>query len=148
METTTDTTSPDLQPLVAEIVSGYLTKNQVAPGDIPRLIISVYETLKSLGKPAVAEARTPAVPIRQSVTRDYVVCLECGRRAKTLRRHIAAGHSLNPAEYKARWNLSAGYSLVAPGYSERRSGFAKQIGLGVRMGRNRDKASTVAPSDV
>ena len=88
METTnSDTTSPALEPHVAEIVSSYLKKNQVAPSDLPALISSVYGALQALGAPE-PEPPKPAVPVRQSITRDYVVCLECGWRGLTLGRHL------------------------------------------------------------
>ena len=91
------------QSLVAEIVSSYVTKNQIAPADIPKLITTVYQSLSAAGRAAEPEpARTPAVPIRQSVRPHYVVCLECGRRGHMLRRHINAAHGLTPDQYRAR----------------------------------------------
>jgi MucR family transcriptional regulator, transcriptional regulator of exopolysaccharide biosynthesis len=122
-----------LETHVAEIVSSYLSRNQIATADLPKLITTVYESLQSVGKPVQAEPiRTPAVSLRQSVTRDYVVCLECGWRGNMLRRHIMARHELSADEYRARWNLSREHLLVAPGYSEKRSGLAKELGLGKR----------------
>jgi predicted transcriptional regulator len=137
MNTTDERTNPALEPLVAEIVSSYLAKNQLAASYLPRLITAVYETLQSLGKTAEPEPPTPAVPIRQSVQRDYVVCLECGWRGITLRRHLASRHGLSPSEYRSRWNLPPGHVLTAPAYSARRSEFAKGIGWGRRSGRGR-----------
>jgi predicted transcriptional regulator len=134
MNTTDERTNPALEPLVAEIVSSYLAKNQLAASDLPRLITAVYETLQSLGKTAEPEPPTPAVPIRQSVHRDYVACLECGWRGLTLRRHLASRHGLSPNQYRARWNLSSGHVLTAPAYSASRSETARRIGLG-RRGR-------------
>jgi predicted transcriptional regulator len=123
-----------LETHVAEIVSSYLSRNQIAATDLPKLISTLYESLQSLGKPVEPEpSRNPAVSVRQSVTRDYVVCLECGWRGNMLRRHIMARHGLSADEYRARWNLSREHPLVAPGYSEKRSGLAKELGLGKRM---------------
>ena len=138
METTNDT-APALETHVAEIVSSYLAKNQVAPSDLPTLITSVYEALQSLGKVPAPEPATPAVPIRQSVTRNYVICLECGWRGLTLGRHIRASHDLTRNEYRVRWQLPYDHPLTAPAYSERRSEMAKQLGLGRRRGRSRSR---------
>jgi predicted transcriptional regulator len=88
---------------------------------------------------------SPAVPIRRSVHRDYVVCLECGWRGKMLRRHIGTLHDLGPGEYRRRWGLSADHPLTAPGYSEARSGLAKQLGLG-RRGRDGDTEASPEPA--
>jgi predicted transcriptional regulator len=132
--TANDAISPDLQSLVAEVVSSYLTKNQVAPTGLPRLITTVYETLDELGKPAEPEPLlTPAVSIRQSVTRDYVVRLDCGCRGNMLRRHIGIRHGLSRDAYRAKWVLAASHALTAPAYSEKRAEVAKQMGLGQRM---------------
>src|SRR6266481_134851 len=102
--------------------------------------------LAGLGKPAAETGgeRTPAVPIRRSVHRDYVVCLECGWRGQMLRRHVATGHGLDVDQYRARWNLSRDHPMVALGYSERRSGLAKQIGLGRGRGASREEPESVA----
>jgi len=122
---------PAIQSLVAEIVSAYVRKNQIAPADIPALINTVYQSLLAAEKAAEPEPeRAPAVPIRQSVRPNYVVCLECGRRAKMLRRHIQSAHDLAPEQYRARWKLSPDYPLTAPAYSGQRSAMAKQFGLG------------------
>jgi predicted transcriptional regulator len=118
--------------LTTNIVAAYVRKNQIAPDQLATLISTVHAALSGLGK-SKAETemeRTPAVPIRRSVHRDYVVCLECGWRGQMLKRHITTGHGLTVAQYHARWNLSRAHEITAPGYSERRSGLAKQIGLG------------------
>jgi predicted transcriptional regulator len=117
----------DLEPLVAEIVSSYVRKNHVAPDQISLVIETVYQSLVVLGKP-VAPARTPAVPIRQSVTRNYVICLDCGWRGQTLSRHIQARHGLKETDYRARWGLPSTHRLTATAYSEKRSAWAKQLG--------------------
>ena len=145
METTNEnTTSPDLEALVAEIVSNYLAKNQVAASDLPALITTVYQSLQSLGK--TPEPITPAVPIRQSVTRDHVVCLDCGWRGSALRRHIGVKHGVSPNQYRAKWGLAASHALTAPSYSARRSEAAKQSGLGRRTGRSRKSRRKANPS--
>jgi predicted transcriptional regulator len=122
--------------LATTIVAAYVRRNQIGTDQIGALISTVHHALAGLGKPEqqAAGSRTPAVPIKQSVRRDYVVCLECGWRGQTLRRHITSAHGLTAEEYRTRWNLPWEHALVAPAYSERRSGLAKQLGLG-RGGR-------------
>ena len=118
--------------LVAHIVQSYFAKNTVAVDQLASLITTVHQALSGLGTagPLVAEALTPAVPIRRSVQQDHVVCLECGFRAQTLRRHLRIRHSLDVAAYRARWKLSPDHPVTAPAYSERRAAVAKQLGLG------------------
>ena len=125
------TASPN-RDLAVQVVSAYLQRNQVAADQLATLISTVHQALGDLGKPA-AEAiveRTPAVSIRRSVQRDYVVCIECGWRGKMVRRHLGTAHGLTVEQYRARWNLPRDHAMVAPAYSERRSGLAKQLGLG------------------
>jgi predicted transcriptional regulator len=116
----------------ATIVAAYLERNQTGGDQIAALISSVYQALANLATPAVepVTAQTPAVPIRQSVHRDYVICLDCGWRGLMLRKHITSVHSLTVEEYRARWNLPINHALVAPSYSKRRAVMAKQSGLG------------------
>jgi predicted transcriptional regulator len=138
--------APAIQSLVAEIVSSYVKKTQIAPADIPTLINTVYQSLLTAGKTAEPEpARTPAVSVRQSVRPHYVVCLDCGRRAKMLRRHLNNAHGLSPAQYRTKWKLSPDHPLTAPAYSEQRSTLAKKLGLGrgakVRRPRRRKQAT-------
>jgi predicted transcriptional regulator len=124
--------------LTTQIVTAYIRKNPIGADALPALISAVHEALGRLGtvpeEPVVE--RTPAVPIRRSVHRDYVVCLECGHRGQMVRRHLAAAHGLTVNEYRARWNLPADHAMIAPAYSERRSTMAKQLGLGGRRGRS------------
>ena len=118
---------------VVEIVSSYVRHNTIAADDLPRVIADVYRALAGGEQPApVQEPQRPAVPIRRSVGPEEVVCLECGHRARTLRRHLREAHGLSPDEYRARWGLAADYPLVAPGYSARRSAIAKAGGFGRR----------------
>ena len=118
--------------LAARIVAAFVRRNQIETDQIGALISTVHQTLVGLCKPEqqAVGPRTPAVPIKQSVRRDYVVCLECGWRGQTLRRHITVAHGLAAEEYRTRWKLPWEHLLVAPAYSERRSGLAKQLGLG------------------
>ena len=114
-----------------KIVGSYLRHHTVGASQLPDLITSVHRSLSGLGLPAlVEEVLTPAVSVRQSVRPDYVVCLECGYRAKTLRRHITTRHGLSREEYLRRWGLQPDHPLTAPAYSEHRSTLAKQLGLG------------------
>jgi predicted transcriptional regulator len=127
------------QSLVTQIVSGYVKKNQVALADISTVINTVFKSLVSLGKAPEPPPQVPAVSIRQSVRPQYVVCLECGARGKMLRRHLRESHGLNPTEYRGKWGLSPDHPITAPGYSQERSAFAKQIGLGQKRGARRTR---------
>lgn len=133
----TRTEASGLLAMMTEIVSAYVGKNTVSSSDLPSVIQGVYDALKSQGSGAESqneEKRTPAVPVRKSVHRDYIVCLECGGRQKTLKRHLTAAHGLTPDAYKAKWDLPREYPMVSATYAARRSQMAKQIGLG-RLGR-------------
>jgi len=119
--------------LITEIVSSYVRHNTVAADDLPRLIADVYRALAGSERPATGqEQRWPAVPIRRSVTPEFVVCLECGFRGRTLRRHLRAVHSLSPHEYRTRWGLPPDHPLIAPDYSAQRSAIAKAREFGRR----------------
>ncbi|MBV0911124.1 MucR family transcriptional regulator [Anianabacter salinae] len=135
----------DILPLASEIVSAYASRNQMSQADLPDLIKSVYATLRSLDggqteetalmeEPTVEAQKPPAVPIDQSVRNDAIVCLECGKSFKTLKRHLNSEHGFAPAEYRDRWQLSKDYPLVAPDYSKTRAATAKKIGLGRKPG--------------
>lgn len=122
---------------VVKIVVAYLRKNIVTPSDIPTVITQVYQSLAALGRspvePPGLATRKPAVPIRRSVAGEFVICLECGARGVTLRRHLNRVHSLTPDEYRERWRLPASYPLIAPNYTARRSQSARAHGLGGRQ---------------
>ena len=124
---------------VAEIVAAYVRHNTVSSNQLPTLISSVSRTLSGLGKPvaAAAEALTPAVPIRRSVSADKITCLDCGWSGQMLRRHLHSAHSLEPQRYRERWKLAPEYPMTAPNYSNRRSELAKSLGLGKRAGGRR-----------
>ena len=117
--------------LTAKIVQRYVRHHRLGPDQLPDLIASVHRALGQLGQPpATEEVRIPAVSIRRSVRHDYVICLDCGYRGKTLRRHISTRHGLSRDEYLRRWGLLSDHPLTAPAYSEHRSTLAKELGLG------------------
>lgn len=129
----------DLRP-VTKIVASYVGNHSLAPDQLSALIIVVQQTIRQLGKPIQTQtARTPAVPVKRSVQRDHVVCLECGFSGKTLRRHLGMRHGLQVGEYLRRWDLPSDHPLTAPAYSEQRSAMAKQLGLGRKRGRARPR---------
>jgi predicted transcriptional regulator len=131
--------SPDeLLSLTAEIVAAHVGNNVVSLADIPQLIEQVYKTLANTGveqAPAV-EKPQPAVTIKKSVTPDYIICLEDGKKLKMLKRHLKTAYNMTPEEYRERWQLPADYPMVAPNYARQRSSLAKEIGLGTRSRRN------------
>ncbi len=115
-----------------DIVAAYLGNNTVKAGDIAGIIQTVHGCLATLatGAASAQQKLEPAVSIKKSVTANYVVCLEDGKRQKTLRRHLATAHGLTPAEYRKKWGLPADHPIVAPNYAKQRSEMAKKIGLG------------------
>jgi predicted transcriptional regulator len=123
------------QELTAQVVSSYLSNNQVQPDMVPAILQSVYDKLDSLGTTVVVEPAAPAVPavpIEDSITHDHLICLEDGKKFKSLRRHLQTKFNMTPEEYRAKWGLPGDYPMVAPGYSAKRSQLAKNSGLGVR----------------
>jgi predicted transcriptional regulator len=117
--------------LTAMIVKGYVVQHRVRPDQISDLITSVNQALGQLGQPvAPKEILTAAVSVRRSVRHDYVVCMDCGYRGQTLRRHLSTRHGLSRDEYLKRWGLRNDHPLTAPNYSERRSTMAKAFGFG------------------
>ena len=127
----------DLLALTTNIVSAHVANNSVALTDLPRLIREVHETLVSVGSgaPSEKERPTPAIPIRRSVTPEYIICLEDGKKLKMLKRHLKTAYNMTPEEYRERWGLPADYPMVAPNYAKQRSKLAKEIGLGTRSRR-------------
>jgi predicted transcriptional regulator len=130
--------------LTADIVAAHVGHNNVAVGDVAGLVERVHEALAKLG--AVAETKEeevkPAVSVRSSVKADHLVCLACGSRQKTLRRHIGVAHGMTPQDYRARFNLPASYPMVAPDYTTRRREIAHALGLGRnRKGRAKGAAA-------
>ena len=131
MAESTSSDSKEIIAWTAEIVASHVQKNSVAISDLPQLIKIVHESLANLaGGPA--EKPQPAVSIRRSVTPDYIVCLEEGRKLKMLKRHLATAYGMTPEEYREKWGLPADYPMVAPNYAKQRSYLAKKIGLGKR----------------
>ncbi len=130
----TSTTEPtNVVAMTAEIVSAYVSKNSVPPSELPALLQSVHERLAKIASGAVTltepPAPTPAVTVRQSIKPDYLVCLDDGKKFKSLRRHLAT-LDMTPEQYRAKWNLPADYPMVAPNYAAQRSELAKKMGLG------------------
>jgi predicted transcriptional regulator len=119
--------------LTAEIVSAYVGHNAIGRDDLPKLIVDVHASLRTLNNnPSMPEKQelTPAVPIKKSVTLERIICLEDGKKFKSIKRHLSSAHGLTPDQYRERWNLPSDYPLVALGYSETRSKLAKSHGLG------------------
>jgi predicted transcriptional regulator len=131
--------------MTADIVSAYVSKNVLPAQQIPEVINTVFSSLTGLnGAPREpqAEPQKPAVPIRKSVTAEYIVCLEDGKKLKMLKRHLRSTYGMTPDEYRSKWGLPADYPMVAPNYAAQRSEFAKKIGLGRSSTRQtRRKAS-------
>ena len=119
--------------MTADIVSAYVGNNTVSAAELPALIQSVHRALAGVsGGAEVVEAapRDPAVPIRRSITPDFIICLEDGRKFKSLKRHLRTKYNMSPEEYRAKWGLPKDYPMVAPIYAKARSDLAKQMGLG------------------
>src|SRR5262249_52995779 len=127
----------DLLSLASNIVVAHLANNKVSLGELPELIRNVVQALFVVGESQSTPASRPepAVQIKQSVTPDYIICLEDGKKLKMLKRHLRTAYSMSPDEYRARWQLSSDYPMVAPNYAKTRSKLAKQIGLGTRPRR-------------
>lgn len=122
----------DLLGLTTEIVAAHVSNNQVSVEELPVLISQVYRSLSSMGNAPepVAEKPQPAVSIKRSVHPDYIICLEDGKKLKTLKRHLKTAYDLTPEQYRERWGLAPEYPMVAPNYAAHRSALARQIGLG------------------
>ncbi len=127
-----DLTSTDILRMTTELVSAFVRNNTVATSDLPAVIGAVHKTLANLDgvRGGETEPQKPAVPVRRSVTPDYIVCLEDGRKLKMLKRHLRTTYDMTPDQYRAKWHLAPDYPMVAPSYAKRRSEFAKKIGLG------------------
>ncbi len=123
----------DLIEMTAGIVSAYVGNNTVTTADLPALIKQVHSALAAVGSPAAEPApapKEPAVPLKKSITPDYLICLEDGRKFKSLKRHLRTKYDMTPEDYRAKWGLPKDYPMVAPNYAEARSNLAKQMGLG------------------
>jgi predicted transcriptional regulator len=127
----------ELLTLTVDIVASHVSNNGVPVSELPQLIQHVYTALAELGKEAapVAEKPQPAVPIRKSITPDYIFCLEDGKKLKMLKRHLKTAYDMTPDQYRERWGLASDYPMVAPNYAEQRRDLAKKIGLGTSRSR-------------
>jgi len=126
--------------LTAEIVSAYVSNNTVAASDIPALINQVHAALARVsgdGGEAAAEPLKPAVSVKKSITPEHIVCLEDGKKFKSLKRHLRTQYNMTPEQYRDKWNLPADYPMVAPNYAAARSQLAKQMGLGQQRRRRK-----------
>jgi len=121
----------ELLELTSEIVAAHVSNNTLAVNDLPQLIKDVYFTLANVDEnQGIPERLNPPVSIKKSVTPDYIVCLEDGKKLKMLKRHLKTAYNMTPEEYRQRWNLPLDYPMVAPNYAKHRSDLAKEIGLG------------------
>ncbi len=120
----------ELLRLTSTIVGAHVANDPIAATDVPGLIVTVHQALATLGPEEPAPKPNPAVPIKRSVTPDYIICLEDGTEHKLLKRHLMTAHSMSPNEDRERWGLPRDYPLVSPNYAKRRSQLAKKIGLG------------------
>lgn len=127
----------DLLSLTSDIVSAHVANNTVAQSEMPALIEQVFRTLSNLGSGHVGgvlsgDRPQPSVPVKKSVTPEYIICLEDGKKLKMLKRHLKTAYDMSPEEYRERWGLPADYPMVAPNYAKQRSRLAKDIGLGTK----------------
>ena len=123
----------ELLEMTADIVSAYVGNNTVAAAELPSLISNIHAALSTVSTgvvEAAPEPKEPAVPIRKSISPDYLICLEDGRKFKSLKRHLRTKYDMSPEEYRAKWGLPKDYPMVAPNYAKARSDLAKQMGLG------------------
>ena len=137
----------DMLRMVVDVVAAYVSNNKMPTRQIPEVINTVFESFSAADAAGRAEPQKPWVPIRRSVTPDFIVCLEDGKKLKMLKRHIRTTYNMTPQEYRAKWNLSPDYPMVAPNYAKKRSEFAKKIGLGLkttRKGKGKGKSKSKA----
>lgn len=142
--------------LIANVAASYFRRNSTSPDQIATVVANITRALDDAAKaggptpapqpsaPSPFEQQQPAVPVKRSVQREYLVCLEDGMHARTLRKHLAVAHDMTPEQYRAKWGLPGDYPMVAPEYSEQRSAMAKSIGLGRKRGRGRKRQTGVA----
>ena len=144
-----EATSTNYIELAADIVSAFVSKNSVKPADLPALIDSVHAALQTVAHPATKQEEpkpTPPVPVKKSITPDFLISLEDGKRYRSLKRHLA-GRGLTPDQYREKWGLPRDYPMVAPNYSARRSELARNMGLGQkRSGPGRGKPAAAQES--
>ncbi|MCE2575846.1 MucR family transcriptional regulator [Komagataeibacter sp. FNDCR2] len=127
------TAEVEVRELTAEIVSAYVSRNELSAETLPDLIHRVYEAISTLGRvEPVVEKPVPAVPLKKSVFPDYIICLEDGKKLKMLKRHLKTAYNMTPEDYRERWGLPHDYPMVAPNYASHRSTLARKIGLGTK----------------
>ena len=140
---------PNTIELAADIVSAFVSNNSVPVTELPALIGSVHAALNQVASGSAQqpaeEPKAPAVPIKKSVQPDYIVCLDDGKRFKSLKRHLRTTYNLTPDQYRAKWGLAHDYPMVAPNYAAARSELAKQMGLGARRKRTPEPTPPTAP---
>ena len=140
------TTTPEAEPavdrnetlhLTSDLVAAFVSNNSVPATELQELLTNTFSTLSGLAGAGEAEKtdQKPAVPVKKSITDDYIICLEDGKKLKMLKRYLRTQYDMSPEDYRRKWNLPADYPMVAPSYAKRRSEFAKQIGLGTQGGR-------------
>jgi predicted transcriptional regulator len=138
-QTPNNVSDEELLRMTTDVVAAYVGKNPLSTGQLTEVITAVFLSLKGLdgraGEAKPAPSLRPAVPIRKSITPDYLICLEDGKKLKMLKRHLRSSYNLTPEDYRQKWGLSLDYPMVAPNYAEQRSQFAKKIGLGRGPGR-------------
>jgi predicted transcriptional regulator len=141
------TAEEDLLRMTADVVAAYVRNNTLPTAQLAEVINAVYVSLKGLEGQAAEippEPLKPAVPVRKSITPDYLICLEDGKKLKMLKRHLRSTYNMTPDEYRGKWGLAPDYPMVAPNYAEQRSAFAKKIGLGRGAGRPSSRRSPAA----
>jgi predicted transcriptional regulator len=142
--------TPNYIELAADIVSAFVSNNSVPVAELPALIGSVHAALNQVANGSAQqpaeEPKAPAVPIKKSVQPDYIVCLDDGKRFKSLKRHLRTTYNLTPDQYRAKWGLAHDYPMVAPNYAAARSELAKQMGLGARRRKTPEPAPSAAPA--
>ena len=134
----------ELLNLTTEIVASYVSNNNVEAADLTEVVKTVYSTLSELasGRGSFSANRPePAVAVKKSISEDYIVCLEDGKKLKMLKRHLKSAYNMSPEQYRERWGLAPDYPMVAPSYARQRSELAKNIGLGTRPRRNQKNAA-------
>ena len=132
----------ELLRMTSEVAAAYVSNNNLPSGQLPDVIRTIHESLAALSGARVAAASeppTPAVAIKKSITPDYIVCLEDGKRLKMLKRHLMTHYNMTPDQYRQKWGLGADYPMVAPNYAEQRRSLAKSIGLGTKRRKTRGK---------
>jgi predicted transcriptional regulator len=131
----------DLLRMTAEVAAAYVGNNTLPASQLPEVIKTIYSSISALdgGSISTASGLKPMVPIKKSITPEYIVCLEDGKKLKMLKRHLRTSYKMTPEEYRIKWGLPADYPMVAPNYAAQRSAFAKKIGLGRKPGARRAK---------